>query len=127
MSFHSPFSGVSYGEKFKYDGGGGWHEEERGRNASLRLTSEQYLLKNLSSTTNKDTRPELYLIVQIIPHDSVYNWEPTNSCFPTIGRYCWMPSSFPNIPNTCTHTSKYKHTCICRVIVRDTHRMLAAR
>lgn len=27
------------------------------------LTSEQYSLKNLSSTTNKDTRPELYLIV----------------------------------------------------------------
>ena len=27
------------------------------------LTSKQYSLKNLSSTTNKDTRPELYLIV----------------------------------------------------------------
>lgn len=51
------------------------------------FTSKQYSLKNLSFTTNKDTRLELCLIVvAYFLHASVYNWEPTNSCFPTIGR-----------------------------------------
>lgn len=53
------------------------------------LTSKQYSLKNLSSTTNKDTRPELYLIVAAYsPWLCLYNWEPTNNSFPTIGRHC---------------------------------------
>ena len=56
----------------KYNRGGGWRDEgekkrkKEGAEEGMQvwgLTSEQYSLKNLSSTTNKDTRPELYLII----------------------------------------------------------------
>lgn len=44
----------------------GFNEKERQEKEAIQvlsLTSKRYSLKNLSSTTNKDTRPELYLIV----------------------------------------------------------------
>lgn len=76
------------------------------------LTSEQSSLKNLSSTTNKDTGPELYLIIPAYsPWLCFCIWEPTNSFFPTTARHLQMPSTTPN-----TRTVKEKllmHADMC--------------
>lgn len=77
------------------------------------LTSKQYSLKNLSSTTNKDTRPELSLIIaayspwlglQLGTHQYLlsHRWQAL-----------LMPPPSPYILQAVTHASKCKHTHTC--------------
>ncbi len=100
----------------KCDRGEEWHKKEEERK-KCSITSEQYLLKNLSFKTNKDTIPELCLIVvAYFLHESVYNWEPIHSCFPTTGRPLADTLTFSYCTTT-LHTQKQiqtHYTCTCR-------------